>query len=239
VEPTTQIVTLCYRCHLETGRDVEFCPHCGAKVGIHRAVPWWHIHRRLSDWTLGWAYRPSAGIALMLIAFAESSCFPLPPDVLLMPLCLGNKDKWLRYALMCTGASVVGGMVGYLIGYQIWHQIQPFVFAHLGWMGFTDHNYKLVSGLYDKYDFWAVAVAGFTPIPYKVFTILAGVCSIKFPVFVLASIIGRGGRFLIVAGLMRAFGARITPFIEKYFNLLTILFTLLLIGGFAILKLIH
>ncbi|MBL7132496.1 MAG: hypothetical protein ISS78_00225, partial [Phycisphaerae bacterium] len=104
----------CPRCKLTVSADVEFCSHCGAKIGEHKPVPWWHLHRRLYDWTLGWAYRPSAGAALFVLSFAESSFFPIPPDVLLMPLVLGNRRKWFRYAFLCSLASVLGAVAGFL-----------------------------------------------------------------------------------------------------------------------------
>ena len=84
----------------------EFCRHCGAKVGKHKHVAWWHLHRRIYDWTLAWAYRPSAAVALFVLSFAESSFFPVPPDVLLMPLVLGNRRKWFRYDSLCSIASI-------------------------------------------------------------------------------------------------------------------------------------
>jgi membrane protein YqaA with SNARE-associated domain len=202
-------------------------------------VRWWHLHRRLYNWTLSWAYKPSAAWALACISFAESSFFPVPPDVLLMPLALGNPRKWFRYATICTAASVLGGLAGYAIGYGVWQEIGPYVLSHFHWLGLSEANFAKGQAFYQKYDFWAVFAAGLTPIPYKVFTILAGVSAINLPVFIVASIIGRGMRFYLVAGLMGVFGAKVTPFIEKYFNLLSIVFVLLLIGGFMVLKLLH
>lgn len=227
---------LCPRCKLSAKAEEEFCRHCGAKIGQHRHVPWWHLHRRVYDWTLAWAYRPSAAWALFILAFAESSCFPVPPDVLLMPLALGNPRKWFRYALLCSIGSVLGGMFGYFIGWALWMGISDHVFRWFSWTGLTPANFALGAEAYQKYDFWAVFIAGFTPIPYKVFTILGGVCKINFAIFVIASVASRSARFFLVAGMMRAFGPRITPFIEKYFNWLTLLFTVLLIGGFAAIK---
>ena len=214
----------------------EFCRHCGAKVGQHRHVPWWHLHRRVYDWTLAWAYRPSATWALCCLSFAESSFFPVPPDVLLMPLALGNPRKWFRYALLCSLASVLGGVAGYLIGWGLWQAISEHVFRWFAWAGFSPEKFEQVRQAYDKWDFWVVFTAGFTPIPYKLITVTAGVFKINFPMFLLASAVGRASRFFLVAGMMRIFGPRITPFIDKYFNWLALLFTTLLVGGFVAVK---
>ena len=222
----------------------EFCEHCGAKVGEHKHVPWWHLHRRLYDWTLAWAYRPSAAVALFSLSFAESSFFPVPPDVLLMPLVLGNRRKWLRYAFLCSLASVLGAVAGFLIGWLAWGAgVDELFFNYVP--GFTREVFDRVSGLYDKHNFWIVFTAGFTPIPFKVITITAGIFGTGpavanpvgfFVVFIIAAIVSRSARFFVVSGLMRGFGPRITPFIDKYFNWLALLFTALLIGGFVVIK---
>ncbi|NQU75252.1 MAG: DedA family protein, partial [Planctomycetes bacterium] len=154
----------------------------------------------------------------------------------LMPLVLGNRRKWGFYATTCTLGSILGAMVGYAIGMGLWSVLEPYAYQYLGWAGFTPDNFTKVAELYQDYDFLAVFLAGFTPLPFKLFTIAGGVCRINFGALVGASIISRGARFFLVAGLMRAFGAKITPFIEKYFNLLALLFTALLIGGFAVIK---
>jgi membrane protein YqaA with SNARE-associated domain len=214
----------------------EFCEHCGAKVGEHRRVPWWHLHRRLYDWTLAWAYRPSAAVALAAVAFAESSCFPVPPDVLLIPMALSNRRRWFHYALLCSIASVIGGMFGYLIGYTIWSHIDQTVFRWFGWLGFTPTNFELVRQKYDENAFLAVFGAAFTPIPYKVFTVFGGVFKISFLTLVIASAMGRSMRFFLVAGLCAKLGYKVLPFIEKYFGLLTLAFLAMLIGGFLVVK---
>ena len=235
---------MCPRCRLPVEVDVEFCPHCGAKLGAHKRVPWWHVHRRVYDWTLGWAYRPSAAIALFCLSFAESSFFPVPPDVLLMPLVLGNRKRWLRYATICSVASVTGAIFGFCIGWLLWEGgVDRFFYDYVP--GFTPAVFDRVSGLYDKWNFWIVFTAGFTPIPFKVITITAGVFGtgeqvpnpgVFFTVFIVAAIVSRSARFFLVAGLMRIFGPKITPFIEKYFNWLALLFTILLIGGFVVIR---
>ncbi len=234
----------CPRCGMETDLEGEFCEHCGAKLGAHKPVPWWHVHRRIYDWTLAWAYRPSAGVALFCLSFAESSFFPIPPDVLLMPLVLGNRKRWLTYAFLCSLASVLGAVAGFLIGWLAWDAgVDQIFFRYVP--GFTEPVYLRVSELYEQYNFWIVFTAGFTPIPFKVITITAGVFGTGesvasppafFTIFLVASIVSRSARFFLVAGLMRAFGPRITPFLEKYFNWLALLFVALLIGGFVAIK---
>ena len=197
-------------------------------------MPAWHLHRRLYDWTLAWAYRPSAAVALFVLSFAESSFFPVPPDVLLIPLTLGDRRKWLRYALLCSLASVAGGATGYLIGYAAWQAVGKFFFDWIP--GFTPARFEEVGNAYEQWNFWVVFTAGFTPLPFKVITITAGVFKINFVVFLIAAAVSRSARFFLVAGLCRVFGARITPFIDKYFNWLALAFAALLIGGFAVIK---
>lgn len=198
-------------------------------------VPAWHVHRRLYDWVLSWAHSRHSGWALFGMSFAESSFFPIPPDVLLMPLVLGNRRKWLWFATMCSIASVVGGIVGYLIGLTIWQSIDQAVFS-LHIPGISAENFVKAGAWYEKYDIWLVAAAGFTPLPYKVITISAGMFKINFLTFVLASAASRSARFFLVAALMGLIGPSIKPFIDKYFNWLCILFMVLLVGGFAVLK---
>jgi membrane protein YqaA with SNARE-associated domain len=188
--------------------------------------------KRLYGWVLQWAATPYSGWALFLLAVAESSFFPIPPDALLIVLAIAAPKKSFSYAAACTVGSVLGGMVGYLIGWQF--------MAHIGmpivhWYGLED-KYRHIQDLYRAYDAWAVGIAGFTPIPYKVFTIAAGAFKIHFLVFVLASTISRAARFFLVAAIIRVFGARIRPWIERYFNWLVIVFTILLILGFIVLK---
>ncbi|MHC4552882.1 MAG: YqaA family protein [Planctomycetota bacterium] len=155
------------------------------------------------------------------------------------PLTLGAPKKWFRFALSCSIASVLGGILGYLIGMFLWEQIGTWVFAHLGGIGFTEENFSKFQEGYNKYGFWIVFTCGFTPLPYKVCTITAGVAGIMFPGFLIASAISRSARFFLVAGLFGWKGEAIRPFIEKYFNWLSLAFVILLIGGFAILKLLH
>lgn len=197
----------------------------------------WAIHRRMYDWVLGFAHHKHSTAALAILSFAESSFFPIPPDVLLMPLCLGNRRKAFWFATVCTIASVLGGLAGYAIGWGLWEATQAIFYNYVP--GFTEAKFNNVGGLYERYNFWVVFIAAFTPIPYKVITIAAGVFHINLVMFIIASAIGRGLRFFLVAGLMWKFGEPIVKFIDRYFNLLSIAFTLLLIGGFAVMKLMH
>jgi len=192
--------------------------------------------RSLYDWVLSWAHTPYGGIALFLIAFAESSFFPIPPDVLLIALCLGHRAQWVKFAVICTAGSVAGAVAGYFIGWGLWHAVDQFFFNYVP--GFTPEAFERVQTLFKDYDVWIVFVAAFTPIPYKVITVTAGVFGINLLAFVLVSIVGRAARFFLVAFLLYWFGEPIGQFIDKRFNLLTIVFTVLLIGGFYVLKVV-
>jgi len=203
------------------------------------AVAWWHLHRRLYDWVIHFADTKHGATALFCLSFAESSFFPVPPDVLLGPLTLGAPKKWLRFAVSCSMASVLGGIFGYLIGVFLWSMIDQWAYAHLGVIGLTEANFAKFQGWYEKYDFWIVFTCGFTPLPYKVCTISSGVARINFAGFLVASSVSRSVRFFIVAGLMGWKGEKIRPVIEKYFNWFSLAFVLLLIGGFAVIKWLH
>lgn len=188
--------------------------------------------RKLYDWVLHWAETPYGSWALFILAFAESSFFPIPPDVLLIALAISIPAKAFRYAAICSVGSVLGGIGGYIIGYQFMDLVG---FRILTFYGLTE-KYEFISTLYNHYNAWAVGVAGFTPIPYKVFTISAGAFKINFPVFVFASLVSRSARFFLVGWLIFVYGAGIRSFIDRYFNLLTIVFFILLIGGFILIK---
>ncbi len=188
--------------------------------------------KKLYDWVLHWAETPYAVPALFLLAFAESSFFPVPPDVLLITLALSIPKKAFRYAVVCTFGSVLGGMAGYFIGYQLMDVIGMPILKFYGLIG----KYEYIQALYMKRAAWAIGLAGFTPIPYKVFTIAAGAFKIDFSIFILASIAGRAGRFFLVAGIIYRFGPSIKNFIDRYFNLLTFVFFALLILGFILVK---
>ncbi|XPS82665.1 conserved uncharacterized membrane protein [Desulfosarcina variabilis str. Montpellier] len=188
--------------------------------------------RRIYDWVLHWADTPYGTWALFLLAFAESSFFPIPPDVLLIALCVARPERSFRYALVSAAGSILGGCLGYLIGWQFMTGVGNRIVAFYGLTG----KVAYIETLYQTYDAWAVGIAGFTPIPYKVFTITAGMFKINFVVFVLASLVSRSARFFIVGGLIYLFGPRIQRFIDRYFDLLAVSFTVLLVAGFVLIK---
>lgn len=191
--------------------------------------------RRLYDWVIGWADTPYALPALCVLSFAESSFFPIPPDVLLIPLCLGDRHKALRFAGWCTLMSVLGGIAGYWIGQTLWNSgLDEFCYAYVP--GFSPVAFDRVQQLFEEWNFWVVFVAGFTPIPYKVITIAAGVFGISFLPFVLASLVGRGARFYLEALLLRRYGPPIREFMEQRLGLLTLVAAALLVGGFVAIR---
>ncbi|MBN2514663.1 MAG: DedA family protein [Deltaproteobacteria bacterium] len=188
--------------------------------------------RKLYDWVLHWAETPYGSWALFILAFAESSFFPVPPDVLLIALAISIPARAFRYALICSVGSVLGGMAGYIIGFEFMDIVG---FRILNFYGLMD-KYETIGNLYERYNAWAVGIAGFTPIPYKVFTISAGAFKINFPIFLVASIVSRSVRFFLVGWLIYKFGAEIRSFIDRYFNILSVVFMILLIGGFILIK---
>jgi membrane protein YqaA with SNARE-associated domain len=188
--------------------------------------------RRLKDWVEGYAQKPGAGWALFSIAFIESSFFPIPPDVLLIALAIAIPKRAFAYAFVSSVGSVLGGMFGYYIGLELYEAIGSRIIAFYG----LEEQYLAVKTLYDSNAFSAIAIAGFTPIPYKVFTIAAGAFQVSFGTLVLASAVSRPSRFFLVAALFYYFGPRIKPYIDKYFELLTIIFAILLVGGFILIK---
>lgn len=190
--------------------------------------------RKLYYWTLHWADTPYALPALILLSFAESSFFPIPPDVLLMAMCFAKPQKWMTYAFWCTVASVAGGVFGWYLGWGFWELTRDFFFRVVP--GFTPEVFARVGELYQENAFVAVLSAAFTPIPYKVFTVAAGVFAVSIPTLILASIVGRGARFFLVGGLIRGFGPKIKPFLEKHFEIASILLLALAIAGFAAIK---
>jgi membrane protein YqaA with SNARE-associated domain len=190
------------------------------------------IIRSMYDWVLHWATTPYALPALFCVAFVESSFFPIPPDILLIAMTVAVPALWVRFSLACSIASVLGGMFGYFIGYEFMDLIGTRIveFYHL------QAKFEKIGALYDEHQAWAVAAAGFTPLPYKIFTLAAGAFKINFPTFVLASAISRSARFFLVAFIIHKFGPPIKVFIEKYFNLFSIVFFILLVLGFYLLK---
>ncbi len=197
-----------------------------------KEVPRWAIHRRLYDWVLSWAHSPHSDKALFGLAFAESSVFPIPPDVLQIALSLERRERAWVYGFITLIGSVLGAILGYMIGAWFWSAAEGFFIPTI----FSQAAYDKVWTIYNEWDILIVFVAAFTPIPFKIITITAGVFGLNFPLFVLACIVGRGARFFLVAGLLYYCGPPVKRFIDKYFNLVCLLFTVLLIGGFVLIK---
>ena len=198
--------------------------------------------KKLYDWVLGLAQKPNGDISLGILSFSEASFFPIPPDVLLIPLCLGNRKKVYFFAFICSCFSIIGAIFGYYIGKLLWWNMPGVEYSYIANMffeyvpGITIDGFNRIYTIYDQWNFWIVFTAGFTPIPFKLITISAGTFNINFIMFFVASVISRSARFFIVASLIKVFGDPIKEFIEKYFNLLAIAFTILLIGGFIFIK---
>lgn len=187
--------------------------------------------RRVYDWVLGWAETPYGVPALLLIAFAESAFFPIPPDVLLIALAVAAPTRAFWFAFICFIGSIAGAFLGYAIGYFAWDTIgQPIIDFYHG-----QATMDWVQKQYDTYGLYGLLIAAITPIPYKVFTIASGVFKFDLLTFAGASIIGRGIRFFAVGALIYRYGAPIKSFIDKNFNLVAIVFTILLVGGFVLL----
>ena len=212
--------------------------------------------RRLYDWMLHWADSRYGLPALVVLSFAESSFFPIPPDVLLIALVLGASSRWYKYAFWCTLASVAGGLAGYGIGVFAWESMGRWIVENVAHMSLVEVDGRLDIALptyfltvlgsslggeylfqvYDYWNAWIVFVFGLTPLPYKLTTITAGVARVNLPVFLVASLLARACRFFFVAWLLYKWGPPAKRFIDRYFNILCILFILLLVGGFALLK---
>ena len=190
--------------------------------------------RKLYDWTLHWSGTRYALPALGALSFIESSFFPIPPDVLLIAMVVAVPSIWFRSALVCSVASVLGGMVGYLIGWQF----MDLIGIRIVELYHFQPQFEKIGSMYNEHQAWAVGAAGFTPLPYKVFTIAAGAFKIDFPTFVFASAASRSARFFLVAALIYKFGPAVKALIEKYFNLFSIIFFVLLVLGFVLLKLV-
>ncbi len=175
-----------------------------------RAAPWW----------------------LFGLAFAEASFFPIPPDALLVPMALARPPDAWRLALICTLGSVIGGAFGYLIGYALFDQLaQPLLHAY-----HYEAAFQTFKDRYAEYGLWVILIKGLTPIPYKIVTIASGAAAFNFPLFMAASLVTRGARFFIVAGLLRKFGEPMRDFIERRLTLVTSLVAVGVVGGFVILR---
>lgn len=188
--------------------------------------------RGLYNWTMGLAESRYALAALALVAFVESSVFPIPPDILMIPMILATPNRAFLIAGVCTIASVLGGLLGYFIGYALFESVGRPVLEFYG----KDAYFAEFSERYNEWGAWAVLIAGMTPFPYKVITILSGTTALSLPVFIVASVIARGARFFLVAALLWKFGEPIRDFIERRLGLMFTLFCVLLIGGFYALR---
>lgn len=188
--------------------------------------------RRLYDWTLSWAAHPHALWVLAVVSFVESSVFPIPPDILLIPMVIAAPSRAWLIAGVCTVASVAGGMAGYAIGAFAFETLGEPILTALG----KADSFGGFQSRYNEWGAWAVLIAGITPFPYKVITILSGATQLSLPVFIVSSIVARGLRFFIVAGLLWKFGPPIRDFIEQRLGLMFTLFLALLIGAFVLLK---
>ena len=188
--------------------------------------------RALYDWTLALATHRHALWALAVVAFVESSFFPIPPDILMIPMIVAAPHRAFRIAFVATLASVLGGMLGYAIGALLYDSVGLWIIDFYG----AAEKFDSFKATYNDWGIWAVMIAGVTPFPYKVITILSGVTGMSLPVFIGASIVARGLRFFIVAALLWKYGTPIRDFIERRLGLMFTLATLLLLGGFASIK---
>ncbi|MBL4740089.1 MAG: DedA family protein [Sneathiella sp.] len=188
--------------------------------------------RRLYDYTMGLASRPQAKTFLGGIAFVESSVFPIPPDVMLIPMVLANRKEAWKIAFICSVFSVLGGVFGYLIGIFFFDLVGGEI---IEFYGYTDKFLRFTEA-YDEWGVWIVGFFGLTPFPYKVITIASGAAKLNFAIFIFASVLSRSARFFLVAWLLQKYGEPIRLFIEKYLGLLTVAFFLVLFGTFVLLR---
>ena len=188
--------------------------------------------RKMYDWVLSWAHKKYSSFALFILAFSESSFFPVPPDVLQIALSVSKPKKSFFYALIASVGSVLGAVLGYFIGFFLFDTVGNWIINSLGYHA----QFQTVGNLYNKYAFLAILVSAFTPIPFKVFTIAAGFWKVGLMPLILAAAVGRSARFFLVAALLYFFGPKMKEFIDKYFNCLTIIFFVLMIGGFLVVK---
>lgn len=207
-------------------------PLAGRGTGAVRTLV--RMPRRLYDWVLSWAATPHAPVALAAFAFAEASFFPVPPDVLLIGMCLAIPARSLRYAAICSLGSVFGGLAGYGIGAGLWEVVEPWFYAYVP--GFSEPQFARVRELYHAWGLPIVFTAGFSPVPYKLFTIVSGVMGLPLLPFLGASAVSRAARFYLVGWLIYRFGPPIKLFIDRYFGPLVLVGSLLFVGGFAVVK---
>ena len=188
--------------------------------------------RRLYDWVMSLAKTRHAPYALGAVSFTESSFFPIPPDILLIPMVVARRQNWFWYALLCTLTSVAGAFVGYLIGAVLFQTIGQAILNFYG----AEHTFDRFVLWYDQWGGWGIFLAAVTPFPYKVLTIFSGSVGFDIIQFTIVSIVGRAFRFFIVAALVYQFGEPIRGFIEKRLGLMFVIFCVLLVGGFVAVK---
>jgi membrane protein YqaA with SNARE-associated domain len=188
--------------------------------------------RRTYDWTMRLATHRKAPHALFWVAFAESSVFPIPPDVMLIPMVVADRARAWTYAAIATAGSVVGGILGYAIGYFVYETLGAWL---IGLYGLAT-QFEAYRAAYNQWGLWIILIKGMTPIPYKLVTIASGAAAFDFWVFLAASVVTRGARFFLVAGLLYWFGDPIREFIERRLTLVTTTFVLALIGGFVVVR---
>jgi membrane protein YqaA with SNARE-associated domain len=188
--------------------------------------------KKLYDWLMSIAASPRAPQALGAISFAESSFFPIPPDLLLIPMVVAKRQNWFIYASICTIGSVLGAFVGYMIGAWLFQAIGMPLLELYG----AEHTFERLVSWYDQWGGWGIFLGALTPFPYKVLTIFSGTVGFDLFQFAIVSVIGRGLRFFLVSGLLYWFGEPIRTFIEKRLGLMFTLFCILLLGGFLVVK---
>ena len=191
--------------------------------------------RRAYQKLLELAAGPKAEPALAVVSFAEASFFPLPPDIMLGPMATARPERWARYALICTIASVLGGMLGYAIGYYLFETIGQWIIGLFGYAG----KEKDLRAVYDQYGVWFIFIKGLTPIPYKLVTIISGAMQFSIPVFIVASAVTRGIRFFAVAWIFQKFGPALAPVIEKRIGLVTAILAVVIVGGVIAASMLH
>jgi membrane protein YqaA with SNARE-associated domain len=190
------------------------------------------MFKRLYDWTIRLAESPRAAWALFAVSFAESSFFPVPPDVMLVPMVMAKPQKAWFYATVCTIASVLGGIAGYAIGYLLYDTVGQWIISLYG----GGQKIEEFRKLYQEHGHWVILIKGLTPIPYKIVTIASGLAEYSLFWFTVLSIITRGARFFMVAGLMNWFGRPIRTFIEDNLTMVGIVSLVCLVGGFVVVK---
>ena len=190
--------------------------------------------RKLYNWTLLKSKHPKAPWFLSFVSFIESSFFPIPPDIILIPMIIAKRANAFLYAFICTGSSVLGGICGYLIGSYLFNSIGIIIVNYYG----LNDQFSIFENYYQNYGIWIVLGAGFKPFPFKFITIASGVFDLNIFLFIIVSIIARGLRFYLIAFLLRIFGELIEKIIDKYFNVLASIFFILFFGSVIILKIL-